>query len=123
MAALNVERSLVAAVAKVGLDAIPQDRREGVGTPAPPSAAYRDRLLAVFGHHRHPAAATKRAERFVAAQSTWDRAMAEALAAAHARPGAPMAVGIVGRGHAEYGDGIPRQLDALGIGDTVVLLP
>ena len=122
MVALNVERSLISAVAKQGWDAVPQDRREGVGIPAQPSDSYRDRLLAVFGHHRldgNP----KAAERFVAAQLTWDRAMAEALATAHARPGAPLAVGIVGRGHAEYGDGIPHQLEALGVDGTMVLLP
>jgi uncharacterized iron-regulated protein len=82
----------------------------------------------------HTAAASHEAEhaailadpafaRFVAAQLTWDRAMAEAVAAAHRRPGAPLVVGIVGRGHLEHGWGIPHQLADLGIGDAAVLLP
>jgi hypothetical protein len=62
-------------------------------------------------------------QRFVEAQLTWDRAMAEALAIARRSGGNPLVVGIVGRGHAEHGWGIPRQLEDLGISDTAVLLP
>ena len=60
---------------------------------------------------------------FVDAQLTWDRAMAEALAAAHRRDPAALVVGIAGRGHLEYGYGIPHQLDDMGIGEVDVLLP
>jgi uncharacterized iron-regulated protein len=60
---------------------------------------------------------------FVAAQQTWDRAMAEALAAAHRRDPSALVVGIIGRGHLEYGYGIPHQLADLGINDVDVLLP
>ena len=34
-----------------------------------------------------------------------------------------LVVGIVGKGHAEYGDGIPHQLADLGIANAAVLLP
>jgi hypothetical protein len=60
---------------------------------------------------------------FVDAQLTWDRAMAEALAAAHRRDPDALIVGIIGRGHLEYGNGIPHQLADLGIDDVEVLLP
>jgi uncharacterized iron-regulated protein len=61
--------------------------------------------------------------RFVDAQLTWDRAMAEALAAARGgQPGA-LLVGILGRGHLEHGYGVPHQLVDLGIPDAAVLLP
>jgi hypothetical protein len=57
-------------------------------------------------------------QRFVEAQLTWDRAMAEALAeVALARTEAPLVVGIVGRGHAEGGHGIAHQLRDLGVDD------
>jgi S1-C subfamily serine protease len=49
--------------------------------------------------------------------------MAEALAAAHRRNPGALVVGIVGRGHLEYGYGIPHQLADLGIDDVAVLLP
>ena len=49
--------------------------------------------------------------------------MAEALAAAHRRDPEALIVGIIGRGHLEYGHGIPHQLADLGIDDVGVLLP
>ena len=61
--------------------------------------------------------------RFVEAQLTWDRAMAEAISAAHRQAGAPTVVGVAGSGHLRRGHGIPTQLAALGIDDVMVLLP
>jgi len=61
--------------------------------------------------------------RFVGAQLTWDRAMAEALAAARRRQPDSLVVGIVGRGHVEHRHGVPHQLVDLGIPDVAVLLP
>lgn len=141
MLALNVDRPLVRAVAERGFAALSEAEREGIGAPAAAPAVYRHRLAAVYGWK----AAIRRGEadasappllgeeefrridgdagfgRFVEAQATWDRAMAEALAAA-ARPGGPLVVGLVGRGHVEYGWGIPHQLAALGLPGAAVLL-
>ncbi|WP_316979792.1 ChaN family lipoprotein [Shumkonia mesophila] len=128
MVALNVERALVARVGKDGWDAVPADAREGVGTPAPASPPYVAALARVFGEHRPSATAEATSaddpafRRFVEAQITWDRAMAEAIAAGHARPGGPLVVAVVGRGHAEYGFGIPHQLADLGLHGTAVLV-
>jgi hypothetical protein len=61
--------------------------------------------------------------RFVAAQLTWDRAMAEALAAARQRQPDSLVVGILGRGHVEHGYGVPHQLADLGISGAAVVLP
>ena len=61
--------------------------------------------------------------RFVEAQLTWDRAMAEALAAARQRRPKALVVGILGRGHIEHRYGVPHQLADLGISDAAVLLP
>jgi hypothetical protein len=49
--------------------------------------------------------------------------MAEALAAAAKRPGAPLVVGVMGVGHIQQGFGVPHQLGALGLTDVVSLLP
>lgn len=62
-------------------------------------------------------------DRFTQAQLTWDRAMAEAIAAAAAVRTDATIIGIVGRGHVEHGWGIPHQLADLGAPEPAVLLP
>lgn len=139
--ALNVDRELVAKVGRSGWRAVPEAEREGVSTPAPASAAYRQSLAELYALKASLQAeregrdaeadsvdldailASREFANFVDAQLTWDRAMAEALAAAHRRDPLSTVVGIVGRGHVEYGYGIPHQLEALGIDGVEVLLP
>ncbi len=130
MLALNVEQSLIREITRKGYDAVPAERREGVGRPAPASEAYIDWLLPVWGEHERPGGKPARLERddpdfrrFVESQTLWDRAMAEALAAAARRPGAPLVIGIMGRGHVAHGYGVPHQLKALGIANPATLLP
>ncbi len=144
MVALNVDRSLVARVAREGWDSVPEGEREGIGEPAAASAGYREFLARVMLAKSPPPPRTgadadtetaseeppqeeremlaqPRFERFVEAQLVWDRAMAEALATAHA--GGALVVGIIGRGHLQHGYGVPRQLADLGVADVAVLLP
>jgi len=130
MLALNVEQSLIREITRKGYDAVPAERHEGVGRPAPASEAYVDWLLPVWGEHERPGGKPAKLERddpdfrrFVESQTTWDRAMAEALAAAARRPGAPLVIGIMGTGHVAHGYGVPHQLRALGIADPETLLP
>lgn len=129
MLALNVEQSLIRRVGRDGPESVPVDEREGIGEPAPALPAYRRWLAEIFAHKgalqgdQGTAVPDPAFERFVAAQLTWDRAMAEALAAAHARPEAPLVVGLAGIGHLKNGWGIPHQLRDLGIVDAAVLLP
>lgn len=118
--ALNVERSLVSRTAREGWASIPPAEREGVGDPAPASDAYRKRLTDVASGHGGKPDETK-LNRFIEAQSLWDRAMAEAAAAAHRRDGRTV-VAIMGRGHGEYRDGAVRQLEDLGLGGSLVWL-
>ena len=148
--ALNVERKLVARVGKEGWKAVPATEREGVGDPASASDAYRLALAKVYRqkqiHGRHssgpgsdggpvtetPAdlqaglSAIMESEgfgRFVEAQLTWDRAMAEALAEAGKKKPDALVVGVLGRGHIEHGYGVPHQLVDLGVKDVSILLP
>jgi uncharacterized iron-regulated protein len=127
MLALNVSRSTVRAVSTRGLDGLSPDERERVGNPAPVSVEYRERLFEVYKQHQTggetPIADSDGFQRFVQAQTFWDRAMAEAITAAHRRGRRPLVVGIVGQGHVEYGDGVARQLAALGIDDVATALP
>ncbi len=141
MVALNVERQMVARVGKEGWDALEADEREGLSDPAPASEAYRRALAGVYATKQkrglnEPSGDQESAagdlsevlsdpkfERFVEAQLTWDRAMAEALfKASRANPNA-LIVGVMGRGHLEHGHGVPHQLKALGEESVAVLLP
>jgi uncharacterized iron-regulated protein len=134
MVALNVDQALVHAISEKGWAAVPDAQREGVGKPAPASRAYREFLAEAYDAH---AAANGKPEprapgpdrafdRFVESQTTWDRAMAEALAGrVKSRPGAarPLAVGIMGSGHVRFGYGVPHQLRDLGVTNIGTLLP
>ena len=80
MVALNVERELVRRIGREGLDAVPENEREGVGRPEPASAAYLRELHAVYARHGRGASGgvdDPAFQRFVAGQLMWDRAMAE----------------------------------------------
>jgi uncharacterized iron-regulated protein len=127
MVALNVSRGLVHRVAQHGWDGVPDADREGISKPAPPSDAYRAALAdAMADHgagHGAPAMAPERLQHFIEAQGVWDRAMAEAIAAQHARAPSRPVVAIMGAGHLEDREGVPHQLDALGLQGAVVLLP
>ena len=151
MVAANVDRSLIRRVSREGWSSIPANERRGIGTPAPASEAYRRYLARVYGekterrspHRRPPEVKHSSTEpepgeavsnideilenpgfrNFVEAQLTWDRAMAEAIAAALKRNPDALLLGVIGRGHAEFGYGVPHQLRRLGITDTAVALP
>ena len=131
MIAMNVNRSLISRTGQEGWASIPQAEREGVGEPAPPSKAYLDSLAATYAAHNRtedttptpPAHDDPAFRRFADAQGVWDRAMAERLADVRGAGGRPLVVGIAGRGHMEYGYGIPHQLRDLGIPNPATLLP
>jgi uncharacterized iron-regulated protein len=148
MIALNVERDFVSRIRDEGLENIPEDERRGLTEPKAPVDDYLDSLAATFGQHLDlrgdDADADEgdesveadgaeeapldikddpRFQRFVRVQTTWDRAMAQALAEASAGDGAPLVVGVLGNGHLERGFGVPYQLLDLGIGNGTVFMP
>ena len=127
LVALNVSHALVSRVGRDGWQAVPAAAREGLGDPVPADAAYRSALAQVYAEHACRDAITVEGDpkfaRFIEAQLTWDRAMAEALASAHRTHGDALVVGIMGRGHVERGAGVLPQLAALGVRHVVVLLP
>jgi membrane-associated protease RseP (regulator of RpoE activity) len=149
MIALNVERSLVARVGREGWEAVPPSEREGLLDPAPASPAYQRALARVYlmkrtmpreaaerlSSSREPnmpeseeaalAEVMKKPEfkRFVEAQLTWDRAMAEALASANRKFFNATIVGVLGNGHVEDGHGVPHQLKDLGVTALTTLIP
>jgi uncharacterized iron-regulated protein len=128
MLALNVDRALVTRVAREGWAAIPPGDRQGVGDPIAAAPAYVDRLREASGRHGTaadsiPGGDEPALRRFVEAQLTWDRAMAEALARARSGPDTPLVVGVIGSEHLRHRHGVPHQLAALGVTDAAVLLP
>ena len=149
MIALNVERSLVAQVGREGWETVPPSEREGLSDPAPASPAYQRALARVYlmkrtmareaaerlSSSREPnmpepeeaAVAEVMTEpefkRFVEAQLTWDRAMAEALVSANRKFSNATIVGVLGSGHVEDGHGVPHQLKDLGVTALTTLIP
>lgn len=126
MLALNCNRPLVTRVGKEGWEAIPVAERDGLTPATPATPAYRRYLFEITGGVREGRESTSpedpRFDRFVRAQQTWDRAFACNIAAALAEDPDLLVVGIIGRGHLEYGHGTPHQLRDLGI-ESAVLLP
>lgn len=127
MLALNCRRGLVTEVGKHGWDAIPEADRDGLTPAKPATPAYRKYLFDIAGaagagpetrDHMDPSW-----DRFVRAQQCWDRAFACNIARALGRPDAPLVVGIIGRGHLEFGHGVEFQLADLGVSDVATLLP
>lgn len=129
MRGLNCRRGLVSEVGREGWAAIPEADREGLTPSREAHPEYRRYLFDMTGGVR-PGRESKSPEdpafdRFVRAQQVWDRAfacnIARAIKEAEGEP--PLVVGIIGRGHLEWGLGTPWQLEDLGFPDAAVLLP
>jgi uncharacterized iron-regulated protein len=148
MIALNVERKLVSQVGQNGWASVPASEREGLSDPAQASPAYQRELARIYAMKKmmppgvDPASipagtpmpepdeaaladAIKQPDfqRFVEAQLTWDRAMAEALASAKRKFSNATIVGILGSGHVADGHGVPHQLKNLGITAPMSFIP
>lgn len=127
MLALNCHRELVTRVSKEGWAAIPVEERDGLSPAVDATPAYRQYLFDITGGGSPARKATSPGapefDRFVRAQQTWDRAFACNIERALATDEPPLVIGIIGRGHLEYGHGTPFQLTALGVGNVTTLLP
>ena len=128
MLALNCYRELVTRVGKGGWDTIPEAERDGLTPSAPPLAGHQAYLESLMRRDNDSSERSLVSERFMRAQQTWDRAFAcnivSALNASKNKDGTcPLVIGIIGKGHLEYGFGTPYQLADLGVSDTAVLLP
>lgn len=122
MLAVNVERSLPEAVGKEGWDAVPEEKKEGVSRPAKPGPDYLRDLRNVFDHHPAKERADASFPRFVEAQTTWDRAMAQGIAGHLKKAPQALVVGIMGAGHVRHGRGVAHQLRDLGVERVGLLL-
>lgn len=124
--ALNIKPALRRQLATEGFDAVSAEQRFNIGEPAPASDAYRQRLEQSFQMHptsmgNEDQGDNTAFETFLNAQLIWDAAMADALASAVEDN--TLVVGLMGVGHLAYGEGVPYQLDAMGITATLALMP
>lgn len=120
LVALNIETSLHQRLVNDGWERVPADERYAIPPPQPASASYRSRLTEVFNQHAM-GDDPESLERFIQAQLTWDVTMAQRLA--EATEDGALAVGLMGLGHVRYNEGVAYQLNALGINNTLSLLP
>lgn len=118
--ALNIDSSLRQRLLTDGWENVPADERHAIPPPHPASAAYQARLADVFNQHAM-GDDPELLNRFIQAQLTWDVAMAHRLA--EAADDGTLAVGLMGLGHITYNEGVPHQLEAMGIERTLSLLP
>ncbi len=135
MHALNVERSLMENVRKLGWKAIPENEREGLTDPAVPGRDYLTILAASYLRHNpvtpHKAGtesydSSKDGEKFflfVQGQLLWDRAMAEGIATAVSHSEETLFIGMMGSWHIINRLGVPHQLSSLGIDNAAILVP
>ena len=131
MVAANVDRALVSDVARRGLEAVPADRREGVGRAARAARALREWRWPTSTPSTCPPTSAAEARRSPTRSSgassrrrrcgtaPWPRPSPASL---KRRPQA-LVVGIMGRGHVEHGDGVAHQLRDLGVADVMLLMP
>lgn len=115
MLAVNVEKSLTEAVSNQGWEAVPESRKEGVSRPAPVAADYLASLRKLWDYHPTGTGEEADFKRFVEAQSTWDRAMAQGMAEHLRKSPQTLVVGILGAGHVRFGHGVAHQLRDLGV--------
>lgn len=134
MLAVNCPRALVKRIGQEGWENVPEDERDGLTPAAPPTEEYIASLRRWLGTPEKPWEPT---ERFFRAQQTWDRSfacnMVYAIDEARERlqkdgekvspQDLPLVVGVIGRGHMMYKQGMVYQLKDLGIDDVGVLLP
>jgi hypothetical protein len=127
MVALNCDRPLVTLVGRDGWQALPETERDWLTPAAEALPDYRRYLFEITGGARPGRAAQSPEDpafdRFVRAQQVWDRAFACVIAEVLGRAAGGPVVGIIGRGHLEYGFGTPWQLVNLGISDVAIALP
>src|SRR5262249_22032376 len=109
MVALNAPEELTKKVAKVGLEGLTDSERAGLPAQFDKSDdGYRKRMQKIF--KQHPESAGGNFERFLEAQLVWDETMAEQAADyLMGHPNKSMVV-LAGRGHMEFGSGIPNRV-------------
>lgn len=123
MLGINCRRDLVSRVGKEGWEAIPVEERDGLTPAKSASPGYYDYLNSIMSNMGGQMPMKFSMEHFIRAQQTWDRAFACNIANALEKDPDLKVIGIIGKGHLEYGHGVPYQLADLGVDDVLVFIP
>ena len=118
--ALNQKREIVDKVFHRGLDALTEEEKKALPSMDFSDDAYRERLEQVFQEHGAPKG--DGFAFFYQAQILWDETMAESVALALKSRPEVQAVILAGRGHIEYGSGIPKRTARRNGSDYAIIL-
>lgn len=123
MFGMNSDRDVIRKIGREGWEHL-TTAEIGTMTPAKPAeSAYRSYLENILNKPENPMAGKLDVDYFIRAQQAWDRSFAWNITEQLKENHKVKVVGIVGRGHLEYGYGIPYQLKDLGVEDVLILLP
>jgi uncharacterized iron-regulated protein len=107
--ALNLERNIIEKVSREGLDSLSVEEKKEI----PPDMdlsdnSYRERLKMIFDQHKNSEG--RNFDFFYQAQLLWDETMSRSVDEfLNKNPDYQMVV-LAGRGHLEYGSGIPKRI-------------
>lgn len=110
MRALNVPRNTTRAIARQGLDGLPEELRASLPELDLENNEHRALVMDALGGHAHG-----NVEHYYQAQVVWDETMAQAVADARRSTEAQVIV-LAGRMHVQQGLGIPRRAVRRGAG-------
>lgn len=123
MFGMNLDREVIKKIGKEGWEGLTLEESRGMTPAKPASSEYRKYLDAILNQPNNPMAGKLDMDYFVRAQQAWDRSFAWNITKYLTENPNSKIIGIVGKGHMEYGYGIPYQLKDLKVEDVLVLLP
>jgi aminopeptidase N len=106
--ALNLKREIIEKVSREGLDSLSNEEKNEIPPDMDLSDSdYRDRLKNIFDQHKN--SEEKNFDFFYQAQLLWDETMSRSIDEFLIKNPDYQMVVIAGRGHIEYGSGIPKR--------------
>jgi uncharacterized iron-regulated protein len=119
--ALNLQREIIDKVSREGLDSLTAEEKSRI----PPymdfsDDRYRERLQGIFQQHKDTE--DKSFEYFYQSQLLWDETMSWSIDEFLSKNPEYQMVVLVGRGHLEYGSGIPKRTFRRNGGNYVIVL-
>jgi len=106
--ALNLKREIIEKVSREGLDSLTAEEKEAVPQYMDFSdETYRERLYGIFRHHKD--AGDRNFDFFYQSQLLWDETMSWSIDEFLRKNPEYQMVVLAGRGHLEYGSGIPKR--------------
>ncbi|MBI5409962.1 MAG: ChaN family lipoprotein [Nitrospirae bacterium] len=106
--ALNIKREIIEQVAREGIDSLPnEDKKEIPSAMDFSDIEYKERLQKIFEQHEE--LKNKNFDFFYQSQIIWDESMSQSISEfLNKKPDHQMIV-LAGKGHLEYGSGIPKR--------------